>query len=444
MRDKYHSLGMWAEYRFWRNRTKHIIDTSKQKYYNDMIKDSKDSKTLWKCIHSLNPSNPSKPHELITTGDHKTTDNKEIANTFNNYFTSCVEKLRHSRAQSNSNFNTLTNYVQMKFLKKRHNKFIIPPVKVSELFAEITKLDVKTSSGSDNIGPKIFKLSAPFIASSLTYILNRMIDTVIESGDDLTSILDKEALVLVNHQSTSDVPILMSSMYPKGVACGSMTWVMDYIFKFTNFGWISYFHEDFFICQGKDGRDEELVKLKKHMLNSYLPTGKKWIVVFPEGGFLYKRRKSSQQYAKKHNFPVLEHVTLPRIGAVKVITDSLYHDTLQNGVKKESLVPAERKLKWVIDITIGYPDRDSLSFPGMMAGIYSPRQIHVHYRAYPITEVPHDSNHLQTWLYDRYIEKEEFLEQYYNNKTSMNDTDKEIRHLPRLSEQEIKEDYHGI
>ncbi|XP_076100325.1 acyl-CoA:lysophosphatidylglycerol acyltransferase 1-like [Mytilus galloprovincialis] len=267
---------------------------------------------------------------------------------------------------------------------------------------------------------------------------------VIESGDDLTSILDKEALVLVNHQSTSDVPILMSSMYPKGVACGSMTWVMDYIFKFTNFGWISYFHEDFFICQGKDGRDEELVKLKKHMLNSYLPTGKKWIVVFPEGGFLYKRRKSSQQYAQKHNFPVLEHVTLPRIGAVKVITDSLYHDTLQNGVKKESLVPSDRKLKWVIDITIGYPDRDSLSFPGMMAGIYSPRQINVHYRAYPITEVPHDSNHLQTWLYDRYIEKEEFLEQYYNNKTSMNDTDKEIRHLPRLSEQEIKEDYHGI
>ncbi|VDI01360.1 Hypothetical predicted protein [Mytilus galloprovincialis] len=139
--------------------------------------DSKDSKTLWKCIHSLNPSNPSKPHELITTGDHKTTDHKEIANTFNNYFTSCVEKLRHSRAPSNSNFNTLTNYVQMKFLKKRHNKFIIPPVKVSELFAEITKLDVKTSSGSDNIGPKILKLSAPFIASSLTYIFNRMIDT---------------------------------------------------------------------------------------------------------------------------------------------------------------------------------------------------------------------------------------------------------------------------
>ncbi|XP_071133053.1 uncharacterized protein [Mytilus edulis] len=142
-----------------------------------MIKDSKDSKTLWKCLHSLNPSNPSKPHELITTGDHKTTDHKEIANTFNNYFTSCVEKLRHSRAPSNSNFNTLTNYVQMKFLKKSHNKFIIPPVKVSELFAEITKLDVKTSSGSDNIGPKILKLSAPFIASSLTYIFNRMIDT---------------------------------------------------------------------------------------------------------------------------------------------------------------------------------------------------------------------------------------------------------------------------
>ena len=214
MRNKYHSLGMWAEYRFWRNRTKHIIDTSKQKNYNDMIKDSKDSKTLWKCLHSLNPSNPSKPYELITSGDHKTTDHKEIANTFNNYFTSCVEKLRHSRAPINSNFNTLTNYVQMKFLKKRHNKFIIPPVKVSELFAEITKLDVKTSSGTDNIGPKILKLSAPFIASSLTYIFNRMIDTgiypsVLKNAKVAPIFKSGEKNVASNYRPISVLPTLL-------------------------------------------------------------------------------------------------------------------------------------------------------------------------------------------------------------------------------------------
>ena len=40
------------------------------------------------------------------------------------------------------------------------------------------------------------------------------------------------------------------------------------------------------------------------------------------------------RYAKKNNYPVLEHVTLPRIGAVKVITDSLYHEKQTNGYTK--------------------------------------------------------------------------------------------------------------
>jgi lysophosphatidylglycerol acyltransferase 1 len=76
-----------------------------------------------------------------------------------------------------------------------------------------------------------------------------VIIAVMESGDDLHSILTDEALVLVNHQSTSDVPFIMSSLHSKGMASGYMSWVMDYVFKFTNFGLISCFHGDFFILQ---------------------------------------------------------------------------------------------------------------------------------------------------------------------------------------------------
>lgn len=267
---------------------------------------------------------------------------------------------------------------------------------------------------------------------------------VMESGDDLHSILNDEALVLVNHQSTSDVPFIMSSLHSKGMTSGYMSWVMDYIFKFTNFGWVSCFHGDFFILQGKDGRDEQLIKLKEHMYNSFLPTGKKWMIVFPEGGFLYKRRDTSQKYAKKNNYPVLEHVTLPRIGAVKVITDSLYHEKQRNGYTEDHISPVQRKLKWVIDITIGYPDRDPLSFHGMMAGIFSPRHVHLHYRAYAISEVPSDPDSLQNWLYERYTEKEEMLENFYNNEKSMDKTDKGKRHLKRLPEQELNIDFLGI
>jgi hypothetical protein len=31
---------MWAEYKFWRNRTKQILDEAKQNFYNNMLKES--------------------------------------------------------------------------------------------------------------------------------------------------------------------------------------------------------------------------------------------------------------------------------------------------------------------------------------------------------------------------------------------------------------------
>lgn len=43
------------------------------------------------------------------------------------------------------------------------------------------------------------------------------------------------------------------------------------------------------------------------------------MVLFPEGGFLHKRREVSQRYAEKHNLPQLKHVSLPRVGALKAI-----------------------------------------------------------------------------------------------------------------------------
>lgn len=47
------------------------------------------------------------------------------------------------------------------------------------------------------------------------------------------------------------------------------------------------------------------------------------MVLFPEGGFLRKRRYVSQLYAQKHNLPVLQNVTLPRFGAINTIFDVL-------------------------------------------------------------------------------------------------------------------------
>lgn len=43
------------------------------------------------------------------------------------------------------------------------------------------------------------------------------------------------------------------------------------------------------------------------------------MVLFPEGGFLRKRRETSQRFALKNNLPVLQNVSLPRVGALQAI-----------------------------------------------------------------------------------------------------------------------------
>lgn len=259
---------------------------------------------------------------------------------------------------------------------------------------------------------------------------------LIESGDDLSSLENEKCLLLVNHQSTSDIPLVMSALYPKSLAIGQVMWIMDYIFVYTNFGWASYLHHDFFIQQGKEGRQDQLEKLKAHLVQYYNSTNKRWIVLFPEGGFLYKRRETSQNFAKKHDLPVLSHVTLPRLGALNTILNTVGATPTVNGFK-EPFSRQQQSLKWVIDMTLAYPDSEGLDMPGMCIGWHKPRNMMVHFRAYPVSEIPLDTEGRTKWLYDRYVEKEHMLEQFYKNKQNLDDSDKQTRQLPLITRHEV-------
>lgn len=67
---------------------------------------------------------------------------------------------------------------------------------------------------------------------------------VIEMGDDIHKIVNDKALVLINHQSTSDVPLIMAALDGR---TRNIMWIMDRMFMKTNFGVVSWFHKDFFI-----------------------------------------------------------------------------------------------------------------------------------------------------------------------------------------------------
>lgn len=244
---------------------------------------------------------------------------------------------------------------------------------------------------------------------------------IIEQGDDIEKIINERTLVIVNHQSTGDVPMLMTTFNAKPNVLPNLMWIMDRIFKFTNFGIVSILHRDFFIVSGRKRREESLRQLEKHLKESYIPLNRKWMVLFPEGGFLCKRRETSQKYAKKNNLPILENVSLPRVGAMQTIFDTI-GPTQDNDVQRDHLgnIPSTTvapEINWVLDITIAYPQGKPIDLPTIITGSRPPCETVLFYRLYPSNLVPREPELLSKWLYDRWVEKESLLENFYKHGT---------------------------
>lgn len=274
---------------------------------------------------------------------------------------------------------------------------------------------------------------------------------IVEQGDDIRTCLEERTLVIANHQSTADVPLLMATFNAKPNVLPNLMWIMDRIFKYTNFGIVSIIHQDFFIVSGKDKRLESLQALRRHLYESYIPRGRNWMVLFPEGGFLRKRRETSQRYALKNNLPILQHVSLPRVGALQTIIDvvgpvvpvsvspstesSIQGDGTMdtptsfgnNVISRVTSDPAETlaalqtasegttngKLNWVLDITIAYPEGKPLDLSDIITGYRKPCKTFMFYRLFRCNEVPQEHDAMAHWLYDRFAEKERLLEAFY-------------------------------
>uniref|UniRef100_A0A2A4JWB5 Acyltransferase C-terminal domain-containing protein n=1 Tax=Heliothis virescens TaxID=7102 RepID=A0A2A4JWB5_HELVI len=203
--------------------------------------------------------------------------------------------------------------------------------------------------------------------------------------------------------------------------------------------------------KGKSKREQSLEDLRQHIHKYYIPLARQFIVLFPEGGFLHKRREVSQRFAEKNNLPKLEYVSLPRAGAMKVIMEEVgpHRDqgasTSKEDSKKDnnfnqsnSKLIAESKvgdsIEWILDVTIAYPDRVPLHLQDVVCGIRPSCTTHLHYRLYPSSEVPADTEGMTQWLYDRFVEKDQMLEEFY--RTGRFPTKGSGPHLARIVRQD--------
>ena len=74
---------------------------------------------------------------------------------------------------------------------------------------------------------------------------------VAETGDDISDCIDSECLLLVNHQSTGDVPVIMQALTDanKRRLSRKVCWILDDMFRYANFELPCHVHGDFFILQ---------------------------------------------------------------------------------------------------------------------------------------------------------------------------------------------------
>lgn len=80
-----------------------------------------------------------------------------------------------------------------------------------------------------------------------SFFTEKFFFSVVELGDDIRPCLQERTLVIANHQSTADVPLLMASFNARSQILPNIMWIMDRLFKYTNFGIVSVLHQDFFI-----------------------------------------------------------------------------------------------------------------------------------------------------------------------------------------------------
>ncbi|CAL5874095.1 uncharacterized protein PFLUO_LOCUS8382 [Penicillium psychrofluorescens] len=130
-----------------------------------------------------------------------------------------------------------------------------------------------------------------------------------------------------------------------------------------------------------------------------------WLMIFPEGTNLsINTKRRSDEYGVKQSFPPLRHAILPRSTGLFFCLQQL-----------------RGTVDWVYDCTIAYEGPPKGSYPDKYFTLRStygqgrpPTSVNMHWRRFAVSDIPlDDQKEFDEWLRDRWTEKDELLNQYF-------------------------------
>ena len=194
-----------------------VIREAKRMTFSTRISKSHNkTKTTWNIINQLlGNQNFSNNIQFLTVEGIHYINQQHIADELNRYFSTVVDITNSNKPDTPSNNSSLPySYLQHEE-DNQYSPMVFRSFSTNEIISIIKSLKTKNSFGYDEISPRILKLSANYIASSITYICNKVISTGIFPDRLKYSIVIPIFKKGNNSDPTNYRPISMSTSFAK-------------------------------------------------------------------------------------------------------------------------------------------------------------------------------------------------------------------------------------
>jgi 1-acyl-sn-glycerol-3-phosphate acyltransferase len=214
---------------------------------------------------------------------------------------------------------------------------------------------------------------------------------VVITGDTLPQ--GENVLAVLNHQTMADLTYVMFLARHCGSLGNLKGFSKDVVKWVPGVGWGLLFLDTVFVKRNWTQDAEAVNRTFSGLNRDEVPF---WLTNFAEGTRLKPSRfAQSRKYARDNGIEPLNNVMIPRTKGFVASVEGL-----------------GRHLDAVYDITFGYPG-GAPSLWQYITGVS--REAHCHIRRYQADQLPHSSDGLNEWLHTKFREKDQMLEDFYQN-----------------------------
>lgn len=175
IRDRHKALGNENDYKYWRNKVTHLIRKSKKEKYETFINENKNKPESIFKIFQENGAGKTQCRQTnigpIKYGNLHLENPSDIANAFNDFFVSVALEIKEPTISCNHE--RLRYFCNTKL--PPDSSFTIPLIQRDQVLKFLQTLDISKATGTDTIGPRLLRLSAPYIVNEITYLCNQSI-----------------------------------------------------------------------------------------------------------------------------------------------------------------------------------------------------------------------------------------------------------------------------